>query len=701
MDSTELTFIMKAKDEASAVVHGLRGNFDSLGTTAANIGKAVAAVAIAGAVALGGIAVTSMKAAADAQVISAQTDAVLKSTAGASGMTTKSVNDLATSLSLVTPFEDDLVAKTENMLLTFTSIGKDVFPAATEAALNMATALGEDPVNASIQLGKALNDPIQGITALRRVGVSFTDAQKEVIAKLVETGDTAGAQKLILKELQTEFGNSARAAGDTFSGKLAIAKNALNNVQEAIGGPLITAFAGLLTTVTPVIIALGERLPDAFTIIGEIFGVITGQAPAAGAALSGAIGPEAAGAIMGAFGTIRSVVDGLTTVFGILTQGSEYAADGLDAFGGAGQLLYPVLTTIHDAAAGFIQFLKDNWDAVMFAMKAVVVTVVVPMFLLWAASAVAAAAATVIALAPVLIPIAAIGAAAFLLYQVWNQNMGGIQEKTQAIWLFLSSTFNAIVGAIQALWTGAQAIWQQFTDNPPKMIGQMVGFIIGFFMMLPGRIASLLGEGLHALLSFVGESVQAFTKWGQDNEATISSFLGSLPGKFWDAAVAAVQGLINGFGSMVGTVTSSIRNFFGGLVDGIKSSMGISSPSTVMAEIGRNLMQGVAIGVKDASDEVVKRMADTFKLVKDLGTQISEAARIEVSSAMSAIVLPGTGGGFGLVQASQQKVGQVGNIPIFGPGSIQVNGNVDSRSRVEQLGAEIVTQARARGLVIA
>ena len=62
------------------------------------------------------------------------------------------------------------------MLLTFTNIGKDVFPKATETMLDMATAMNsgmtpsaEQLKGVSIQLGKALNDPVEGISALSRV----------------------------------------------------------------------------------------------------------------------------------------------------------------------------------------------------------------------------------------------------------------------------------------------------------------------------------------------------------------------------------------------------------------------------------------------------------------------------------------------------------------------------------------------------
>jgi hypothetical protein len=84
-------------------------------------------------------------------------------------------------------------------------------------------------MGAAIQLGKALNDPTQGVSALSRVGVSFTDVQKDMIKKLQESGDMMGAQRIILGELEKQFGGTAEAVGKTLPG-------ALDRLDNAIGG---------------------------------------------------------------------------------------------------------------------------------------------------------------------------------------------------------------------------------------------------------------------------------------------------------------------------------------------------------------------------------------------------------------------------------------------------------------------------------
>lgn len=224
-------------------------------------------------------------AAAESQKIGAQTEAVLKSTGGAAGVTAKQVGDLATSLSMMTPVDDEVIQSTENLLLTFTGIGKDIFPEVTKTALDMSVALGQDTKASAIQLGKALNDPIKGITALTRVGVTFTEAQKTQIQTMVAAGDTMGAQKVILAELTREFGGSAEAAGKTFGGQLAILKTQLGNVQEAIGLALLPSLTELATNAIPYVIsaaqALGDYMPTLIGHISDLAGLLTGPLNAA------------------------------------------------------------------------------------------------------------------------------------------------------------------------------------------------------------------------------------------------------------------------------------------------------------------------------------------------------------------------------------------------------------------------------------
>lgn len=278
MDDKVLSIILRAKDEASETIKNVGKQTSGLADILSGSFKNAAIVS---GVALAGLAteaVRSIGAFQDSQKVMAQTEAVLRSTKGAAGVTAEEISNLAGRLQRMTGISDETVQSAENMLLTFTNIGSKVFPDATKTVLDMSVALGQDTKNSAIQLGKALNDPINGVTALRRVGVTFTESQKEQIRAFQESGQLMEAQKLVLKELQTEFGGSAEAAGKTFAGQLSILKESVGNLEEKFGellanaiGPLIPKFQAVVDVVTQITEG-GADLGDLTDTLSELFG---------------------------------------------------------------------------------------------------------------------------------------------------------------------------------------------------------------------------------------------------------------------------------------------------------------------------------------------------------------------------------------------------------------------------------------------
>lgn len=212
-------------------------------------------IAKGSALALGAGLAASVKVGVDemleAQRVTAQTNAVIKSTGGAANVSAQGLAKLAGALSNVSGVDDELIQSGANVLLTFTNVrnaaGKnnDIFDQATRVALDMSTALGQDLKSSNIQLGKALNDPIKGITALSRVGVSFTKEQKNMIDEMMDAGNVMGAQKIILAELNKEFGGSAAAAGGTAQGAINRLKNSYAELSATIVQAVFPSLAGV------------------------------------------------------------------------------------------------------------------------------------------------------------------------------------------------------------------------------------------------------------------------------------------------------------------------------------------------------------------------------------------------------------------------------------------------------------------------
>ncbi len=161
--------------------------------------------------------------------------AVLKATGNASGYNIEQLKAMASSMQNVTTVGDEVILSGMGILATFKNVRGEGFERATMAALDMSNVMGTDLNSSITQIGKALNDPIQGLTALSRVGVTFTDQQKEQIKVLQASGDMMSAQNIILKELESEFGGAASAAVKDFDGKVSQLSNSYGDMWEQLG----------------------------------------------------------------------------------------------------------------------------------------------------------------------------------------------------------------------------------------------------------------------------------------------------------------------------------------------------------------------------------------------------------------------------------------------------------------------------------
>jgi hypothetical protein len=268
----------------------------------------IAGVALAGVVKVGGDLVSSFN---DSAQYGAALDAVLRSTGGAAGITKDAAVNLSKELEHTTAIGDEAVMSAENMLLTFTNIGKDVFPTATKAAADMATAMNGGAVpsaeqmrNQAILLGKALQDPDAGLGALHRVGVNVDELKK----KFTDSMPIQEKQKLILQELGSEFGGQAASQLNTYAGKQAHLKEQIDDVKESMGEiivnamtPLQGAFSKLVPWLEKGATWLANNKVAVIAIAGAVAGLLIGVLAAAVIAIGWIpIAITAAGMVLGA-----------------------------------------------------------------------------------------------------------------------------------------------------------------------------------------------------------------------------------------------------------------------------------------------------------------------------------------------------------------------------------------------------------------
>ena len=180
----------------------------------------------------------SINEARSARKAMAQTAAVMKSMGRTEAP--KRINKMIDQLSSMSGIDDDALREMTNVMLTFGNVQGKTFEKANGLALDLSVAFGKDLQSSAVMVGKALNDPTKGLTALTRVGVSFTKEQQEQVKAMMEVGDLAGAQKIILGELTRQVKGSAEAQADGV-GK---AQVAWGNLQEAIGETLLSVGSG-------------------------------------------------------------------------------------------------------------------------------------------------------------------------------------------------------------------------------------------------------------------------------------------------------------------------------------------------------------------------------------------------------------------------------------------------------------------------
>lgn len=184
----------------------------------------------------------------------AQVEAGLRTTGNTAGYTSEQLQKLAQDLQKNSLFGDEEILQGATaQLLTFTNIAGEQFARTQQAALDLATRLDGDLKSASIQLGKALNDPIANLSALSRSGIQFSKEQKATIKALVETNRLADAQTIILDELEKQYGGSAAAAAKAGTGPLKQLRNSIGDLTEDFGALIVDAILPFVEQVKEVV----------------------------------------------------------------------------------------------------------------------------------------------------------------------------------------------------------------------------------------------------------------------------------------------------------------------------------------------------------------------------------------------------------------------------------------------------------------
>jgi hypothetical protein len=590
---------------------------------------AKAGVFTAGAAGIGGLFLTLKAGTSEfsqAARETAKVQAIIKATGGVANVSSKHVDTLATSIMKYSGIDDEAVKSGAALLLTFKNVrnevgaGNDMFDRATKAAVDLSVAGFGSIESASKMLGKALQDPEKGITALSRAGVTFTQQQKDLIKHLVATGDAAGAQKLIMKEVESQVKGTAKAVGDTLPGMLNKARERFNNFAGDLVGkvtPALGDFVGKISHADGFQAKIGvvfSGIGDAMKTLKEkLFGGTASpiaSLPEVKIPFDGIIQKGIKSVNWAAVG--RSIVDGLV-------QGLSAAAEI------AGKLAAIISQTMD----------RINWEAVgskvgpalAAALVSALATLVDPGF--WARHW-----EEMLAIALAVIPLGKL------------VEIGGriVSTLVSPIVDRLAPELGAAMGR------GADLLLEIAGALPGKLgtifisvvtrVGTEFGRIPGVLGDIAGRAVAFVGEKLGFFYSTVTKALafDAIIQFVSQKVSDIVGFFERLPGRIGSAIAGAA-----------GELKSAVTGLFGKVIDWVKGVFGINSPSTVFAEIGRNMIRGFIHGVGG--------MAGTLKdYVVDLAKSLIPKFEAPVGSGL----VSGSGGLVGRVLNALNYARQMG-----------------------------------------
>jgi hypothetical protein len=288
--------------KAQAKMATVGKKMEAIGARMAGIGAGMSAAITAPIIAAGAIAVREATEMAHAV---GQVNAALNSMGDAAGRNFDQLAAQAEALSATSLFEDDeILTKVTANLLTFGNIASEQFDRAQQAALNLSARMGTDLQSSALMLGKALNDPAAGMAKLSRAGIQFTEEQKAQVKAMQAAGNMAGAQAIMLAELERQFGGAAAAA--RAADPMAAAMMDIKNVLGELGAIILPVVAKIATGVSAFMKSIGQLGPGAQQMV------------VVGALVAAAIGPVlvAVGAVVTAVGALMPIIAGAAAALG-------------------------------------------------------------------------------------------------------------------------------------------------------------------------------------------------------------------------------------------------------------------------------------------------------------------------------------------------------------------------------------------------
>ncbi len=193
---------------------------------------------------------------------------------------------------------------------------------------------------------------------------------------------------------------------------------------------------------------------------------------------------------------------------------------------------------------------------------------------------------------------------------------------TENIPLIVDAAIQLLMGIIEAIPTIIQAI----VDNLPLIITSLVDGLTGALpQIVQAAITLLMGiiQAIPDIIVAIAENLpQIITAIASGLAQAIPQIFTAAKDLLWQLILAVpdivvgigqaipdiISGIVNGLIGGIGAVWDAACELGSGILDGIKSFFGINSPSTVMAEQGDYLVQGLINGLAEMPDQMMQTL---------------------------------------------------------------------------------------------
>ncbi|WP_323792424.1 hypothetical protein [Nocardioides sp.] len=637
--------VLANASQASRELSSVGRSATSMGDTLKKAGK----VALLGVAAAGAGAVVLGKSLIEAGERAGTSNARITQVATSMGLfgdQTQQVSNrlikLAESQARATGIDQNAIKATQAKLLTFKELAKSAddvggnFDRATTAAIDLASAgFGTAESNAA-QLGKALNDPVKGLASLTKSGVTFTEAEKERIAVLVESGKAGQAQNKVLAAIEAQVGGTSVATANG-TDKIRVA---FSQLAERLGSVLVPivdkAAAFIAEKLLPAAIKIGEelraRLVPVVDTVRNAFSTLLDKLKPVGEFL--ASNPEVVKGAAIALGIATVAVTALGIAFGILavaTSPITLIVVGIAALGAGLAYAYKNSETFRNGVHAVVETFKTFIATVAPIVQQIVAAVATKFQeLLPQIQAVWASVQSIIKSALAIIK-SVIATVTGVIKGIW-QRFGAtilrfITTTMTNVANLIKSVFKVIEGLFKVVSSALRGDWKGLWDGIKQIVTGALGIvkaIISQAWNVIRTVTSTAWTAIKAVVSKAWDSVKSAIRTGISAAVSlvkalpgkIVSALGNLASTLYSAGVDLIGGFLSGIKNKAGEIVSTIATFVTDKIPGfVKKALGIASPSKVFRKIGQQTIDGLLVGIGDRRDGVRRSLDEVTSLM--------------------------------------------------------------------------------------